>query len=269
MKIIKKTKKGFTLVELLVGVAIMGSMGTIGSFFVTNFSLSGHKQAAKHYISQVGMAAHAFRAEYNTYPCDSTADKVESKVGHLGELKGETSNPYFRQLFAQKHTVDEAMFYAALPGIVEGDEKIENGECLKPGENAFAYVMKKKQDSTMYSKAKKSKKMYTPQRQAVTSGPLLFCCVDRNLTGPVTGEQLTFDLEGFKGYAIVYNTDCTTVELEKDAFLINDRTQSIGKLTPDTEAKIFGENSQSESKASDYEILPPARYSYTPNLQQN
>ena len=259
MKIIKKTKKGFTLVELLVGVAIMGSMGTIGSFFVTNFRLSGDKQAAKHYIAQVGMVAHAFRDTYSSFPCDSTAGLVENRVGNHGELTGETSNPYFRQLFAKKGIVKEAMFYAALPGIVEGDENIENGECLKPGENAFAYVMKKKQDSTMYSKGKKSKKMYTPQRQAVTSGPLLFCCVDRNLTGPVTGEQLTFDLKGFKGYAIVYNEDGTTVELEKDAFLINDRTQAIGKLTPDTEAKIFGKNSQDESKASDYEILPPAR----------
>ena len=266
MKIIKKTKKGFTLVELLVGVAIMGTMGSV---FVTSFSLSGHKQAAKMNIQQVGMAAHAFRATYNTYPCDSSADKVESKVGHLGELKGETSNPYFRQLFAKKGIVNESTFYAALPGIIEGDEKIANGECLTTGENAFAYVMKKKQDSTMYSKAKNGKKMYTPQRQAVTKGPLLICCVDRNLTGPVTGEQLTFDLEGFKGYAIVYNTDGATVELEKDAFLINDRTPGIGKHTPDTEAKIFGKNSQGESKASDYEILPPARYSYTPNLQQN
>ncbi len=266
MKILKKQKKGFTLVELLVGVAIMGSLG---SFLVANFRLSGDKQAAKHNIAQVGMVAHAFRAAYNTYPCDSSADKVESKVGHLGELKGETSNPYFRQLFAQKHTVNEAMFYAALPGIIEGDERLANGECLTTGENAFAYVMKKKQDSTMYSKAKNGKKMSTPQRQAVTKGPLLFCCVDRNLTGPVTGEQLTFDLAGFKGYAIVYNTDGATVELEKGAFLINDHTSGIGKLTPDTEAKIFGKNSQGESKASDYEILPPAGYSYTPNLQQN
>lgn len=258
MKITKKVKKGFTLIELLVVIAIMGALGAVGYVAILSFSNSGDKQAAKQNIGQVGKAMKAFSGTYNSFPCDSTAGRVENKVGNNGELTGETSNPYFRQLFAKKNTVKEATFYAALPGIAEGDEKIENGECLKPGENAFAYVMMKATtDDTTTSKPGQKKKQQNaavPQRQAITSGPLLFCCVDRNLKGPVSAEQLTFDMEGFKGYGIVYNTDDSTTDLDEESLIADEANDTIGRIDPNFEAKVFGENKQSL-----YEILPPAR----------
>jgi hypothetical protein len=181
----------------------------------------------------------------------------------LGELKGETSNPYFRQLFAKKGIVNEATFYAALPGIIEGDEKIANGECLTTGENAFAYVMMKATtaDTTTSKPGKKTKQTNAavPQRQAITSGPLFFCCVDSNLNGPVSGDQLTFDMEGFKGYAIVANTDGSTLDLDDEYLEVDAANEAIGRLHADFVTKIFGENKQGESKADRYEILPPAR----------
>ncbi len=263
MKITKKVKKGFTLIELLVVIAIMGALGAVGYVAILSFSNSGAKQAAKQNIGQLVTAAKAFQSTYNTFPCDSTADRLEGRIGSNGELKGDTANPYFRQLFAKKDTVKESTFFAELPGILEGDEKVANGECLRPGENAFAYVTQKVAATdtakTKPGNRRKAKDAAAPQRQAITSGPLFFCCVDRNLTGPVTGDQLTFDMEAFKGYAIVANTDNSTVDLDDESLVADPANEAIGRISPDFEVKVFGENSQGESKASLYEILPPAR----------
>lgn len=260
MKIIKKVKKGFTLIELLVVIAIMGSLGAVGYVAILAFSNAGDKQAAKENIKQIGTALTEFKKSYSYFPCDDTAESVAGKAESFGELTGDTSNPYFRQLFAKKDAVKEATFFAKIPGMREGDEKIANGECLKPGENAYAYVMQKAQEVEAPAKGKKNKAAAaTPKRKSVTGGVLLFCCIDSNLTAPVTGDQLTFDMEAFKDYAIAYTVDGSTQDLDDESLTADEANESIGRLTEKSVSKLFGETRSGDSKAHQFEILPPAR----------
>lgn len=254
MKIIKKVKKGFTLIELLVVIAIMASLGAVGYVAILNMSNAGDKQAAKENIKQIGTVLGQFKQQRGSYPCDATAKMVEKRAAKYGELTGDTANPYFRQLFAKKGAVKEATFYAKIgEGMIEGNEAIDNGECLTPGENAFAYVMRKPADAEP-AKGKK-KDAEAPTKSPITSGPLLFCCVGK-FTEPVPGDQLTFDMEAFREYAIAYNVDGATIDLDDDFLIPDEGNDSVGRLDEEQITKIFPEGS---NNGANYIILPPAR----------
>lgn len=262
MKIRTKIKKGFTLVELLVVIAIMASLGAVGYVGVLAFMNAGDKQAAGANIKQVGTALTNFQRDFGSFPDDQSANskKMERWSNDCGsELSGDTSNAYLRQLFRKKGAVSEANFYAKLPGMVEGDDKIKGGACLEPGECAFAYVIRKP-DETAEAKPSKRKgakaaepaggvKKSVPSRGTC---PILFCCIKSD-NQPISGETLTFDMEPFSEYAIMYTTDGKLVALEDEKIEVDEGDTTTGRLHPDYNPFPEGND------PSKFFILPPAR----------
>ena len=240
MKIIKKVKKGFTLIELLVVIAIMGSLGAVGYVAILAFSNAGDKQAAKENIKQIGTALTEFKKSYSYFPCDDTAESVAGKAESFGELTGDTSNPYFRQLFYKEQGgVNEELFYAALPNFVEG-ENTGVGETLKAGECAFSYVMRKPAATaaTPTKKGGKNKKSAAPAEESsfrpVSNGPIAFCGATVN-PDPTDMVDVTFDIDSFNGYAFAVRTDGKIVTMEEDVLEADASDSSIGRFIPGTE----------------------------------
>ena len=238
MKIHKKIRKGFTLVELLVVIAIMASLGAVGYVGVLAFMNAGDKQAAGANMKQVGTALTNFKRSNGSFPCDQTVSRTEKSAGSYGDLQGDTANDYFRQLFAKRDAISEANFYAALPGIIEGDNKIANGECLKPGENAFAYVMRKPGDRD---------ESFRP----VNKGPLAMCGTIPSDT-PTALPNVGFDLEVFGGKACAVTTDGRVIILEEDVHL--QEVDGKGHFLPGEENHIFRTDIQ------DYVNLSPETF---------
>lgn len=262
---LKHIKKGFTLVELLVVIAIMGALGAVGYGAILAFMNSGDKQAAETNMSNIGKALTQFSKDNKAFPCDTTADKLQDKAGAFGELQGDTANCYLRQLFAKKDVVEEKNFFAKIgEAYSEGDGNIANGTCLEPGENAFAYVMLKADESaTPKSKSKPSKNKkaaaVTVSRRPVreASAPLMFCCIKHDGATPISGEELKLDMEPFNEFALVLKVNGSVEKLEGDKIAVDPNDESVAdfseKYTPFPKNRSTG-----ESKAADYEILPPA-----------
>lgn len=262
MKIRTKIRKGFTLIELLVVIAIMASLGAVGYVAILAFSNAGDKQAAKSNIGQVGTVLNQFRQSRGNYPCDATAtQKAVVKAESYGSLTGDTANDYFRQLFCKSGAIEESNFFAKIPNMREGDNKIANGACLEAGENAFAYVMRPAAaEETTAKGGKKNKKAAeaaVPQKMAISSrgsSPLLFCCVKNN--APVAANELTFDMEAFSDYAIMYTTDNKTVDLDDEKLTADDADPSTGRFV---DYDPFPENrATGESSSTGLIVLPPA-----------
>ena len=216
-----------------------------------NFKASASKQVAIHNMNQVALALNYFKQQNAArYPGDDTArmyeDKKTGRYEQYAPFKGEYSNDYFRQLFActkSRKWLDESEFFADIPGVTEGDGDTSQGECLKTGENAFAYVMK-------YDK-KKNMNIGVPSN--AKNCPLLFCCVKAD-EGVVEASNLQFDLTAFDNYAIMYTTSGKVVPLEVDDGL-ETVDESVGKLSEDP----FPKNAKDKtSYIGDYKVIPPA-----------
>jgi prepilin-type N-terminal cleavage/methylation domain-containing protein len=248
MKLRSKTlRKGFTLIELLVVIAILGALAGV-SYGIFSFLNSGAKQAAAENMGQIATALNGFKEKNaSRFPGDDTARTYEDKKYEQYALfKGEYSNDYFRQLFAcpqSRKSLDESQFFADIPGVTEGDGDTSQGECLKTGENAFAYVMK-------YDK-KKNMNIGVPS--SAKNCPLLFCCVKAD-EGVVDAPDLLIDLAAFDNYAIMYTTNRKVVPLEVDDGL-ETVDESVGKLSEDP----FPKNAKDKtSYIGDYKVIPPA-----------
>ena len=152
--ILKKTcKGGFTLIELMVVIAILATLASIGYGPILDHMNDGDRQKANSNLKQVFTLLQQFKMDNGSYPCDATADRLqEDDDRNFGDLKGDHSNAYFRQLYYKSGVESEKPFYAKLsaPGLniqKEGDEKLADGKALAPGENAMSYVMRRdKQD---------------------------------------------------------------------------------------------------------------------------
>ena len=251
MKLRSKTlRKGFTLIELLVVIAILGALAGV-SYGIFSFLNSGAKQAAATNMGQIATALNEFKkGNASRFPGDDTARTYEEektdKYAQYAPFKGEYSNDYFHQLFAcpkSRKSLDESQFFADIPGVTEGDGDTSQDECLKTGENAFAYVMK-------YDK-KKNMNIGVPSN--AKNCPLLFCCVKAD-EGVVEASNLQFDLTAFDNYAIMYTTSGKVVPLEVDDGL-ETVDESVGKLSEDP----FPKNAKDKtSYIGDYKVIPPA-----------
>lgn len=258
MKIRTKIRKGFTLIELLVVIAIMASLGAVGYVAILAFSNAGDKQAAGTNMKQVGTALTNFKKDCGSFPSDDTVGRAERTAGGYGNLQGDTSNDYLRQLFRKKDAIAESNFYAKLPGMIEGDNKIANGACLEPGENAFAYVMRKPDEAAEAKPGKKSKKkadVAVATKKAVSKGPVLFCCI-KNPGEPISADELTFDMEPFSNYAIMYTADGQLIALEDEKLAVDENDDTLGRFTEGYDP--FPETGRGESTANRLLVLPPA-----------
>ncbi len=86
MKKMLKNKKGFTLIELMIVVAIIGILAAIAIPNFMNYQCKAKQSEAKTVLGNIRVAQEAYLAEYDTYSADT---------GELGvSIKGEPRYGY-------------------------------------------------------------------------------------------------------------------------------------------------------------------------------
>lgn len=136
--------KGFTLVELLVVVAIIVALAAVAGPNILRMKKKGDLAATTRSASNLGQALMEFQMEFSSFPSDSTAEAVINEKGDtkfkLNQLKGATANDYFRQLLANGYKSEEP-FFAKTTYTRKPDNMREGAEALAAGEVGYGYLM--------------------------------------------------------------------------------------------------------------------------------
>lgn len=239
-------KKGFTLIELMVVIAILATLAAIGSGPILDHLNDGDRQMASSNLKSLHTILQQFKTDYGSYPCDATAERLQEDKPdfNFGELKGDTSNAYFRQIFYTPSNTSEKPFFAKLncagkTVAAAGNDKVANGAALTRGENAMGYVLKNGDDG----------------RQGVvkTNAPLAICGVYPSTTG-YSGDKVEFDNNSFKGHVFVLSCDGSVNDilsnLEED-----DADEEKAHLVQGKD--IFPETKKGRATAGEYTVLSP------------
>ncbi len=246
-----RKKKGFTLVELIVVIGILGVLGSIGYPWILAQANSGDRTKAQNNLKQAGNMMDEFREKQGSYPCDATAEKFLDSEYDFGELTGDYSNAYFRQLFHEKGTDgnSEKTFFAKINVdgrvSVEGDGKIANGRALTKGENGMAYFMKTNSEEPGVK--------FPVTRN---SEPLLATSVFPS-KDPYKGQDIKVDTNSFRGHFFVYYPDKSVKDMEP-AIKESDTVDEQGIIsTDDDKAGVYPQNKAGQSFPDRYIILSP------------
>lgn len=246
--LLQKTRQGFTLIELMVVIVILASLGAISYSVILSQKDAGEIEKTRQNLGSIGNAMENFKTEYKSYPSDRTAETIQEKAGDIdyGALTGEFSNCYLRQLLHSSSGVEEKTFYAyANAGGVmssEGDNRIAKGRGLEKGETGFAYVMLKedRQDPSM--------------KGAVSAkNPLVLAPVYPS-TQPYDGDKVAFDITSYKGKVFVYRAGTGSVDTVSD--LKEDETDE-DRATLSEESNFFPEDKRGRTFPERFVILPP------------
>ncbi|MDO5449459.1 MAG: type II secretion system protein [Akkermansia sp.] len=244
----KNVKAGFTLIELMVVIAILASMAVIGGNAYLSHMKDGDRQVAQSNLQSVHKILGQFKADQTCYPCDSTAEKLQEEKPDLnfGELTGEYSNNYFRQVFYSAANESEKPFFAKLAvagkATKEADERVANGAALSKGENGMSYVLRKSTDDPN-------------RKEAVTrlNAPLAFCSLYPSDT-PYSGDNMVFDMSSYDGQALVLFSDGSVKNL-KDSLEEDDADEAKGTLQKGKD--VFPATKKGRDIAGDYYVLTP------------
>lgn len=247
---LKKTK-GFTLIELMVVIAILAALAAIGYGPIVDHMNDGDRQMAQSNLKSLYTILQGFKTDQGSYPCDSTAERLQEEKPELnfGTLTGDNSNAYFRQVYYSPSNVSEKPFFAkincnGLSVTKEGDEKLANGQALSRGENAMAYVMRKNaEDPALKDGVTKS------------NAPLAMCGVYPT-NAPYVGDTVAFDGESFRGHAFMLSCDGAVKDL-KDT-IAEDENDETKYIMP-TGKSIFPETKKGRSTADGYLVLTPEK----------
>lgn len=248
-----KKKKGFTLIELMVVIAILASLAAIGYGPIIDHMNDGDRQMAQSNLKSTYTILQGFKTDRGAYPNDNTAESLQEKMMEegmdVGTMTGETSNAYFRQLFANKSGVSEKTFFAKLncagkTVVEEGDNRYANGKALMKGENAMGYVMKRNKngdDPNLKMSVQKS------------SDPLAICGVYPSTT-PYSGTEVAYDRSSFRGHVFMLSCDGSVKDLEKN--LVSDEGDD-DKAFIAKDKNIFPESDRGANRDDNYIVLSP------------
>lgn len=248
---LKKNRKGFTLIELMVVIAILAALAAIGYGPMLDHMNDGDRQMASSNLKSLHTVLQGFKTDHGSYPCDSTAERLQEDSPDLnfGALTGDNSNAYFRQVYYISSNVSEKPFFGkvncnGLNVAKEGDEKLANGQALARGENAMAYVMRKNsEDPNMKDGVTKS------------NAPLAICGIYPSNT-PYVGDEVAFDGASFRGHAFLLSCDGAVKDLNRD---LKEDENTEDKCIMPTGKSLFPETKKGRSTADSYYVLSPEK----------
>lgn len=245
----KNRKGGFTLIELMVVIAILASLAAIGYGPIIDHMNDGERQKANSNLKTLFTMLQQFKMDNGSYPCDTTADRLmdENPENDFGDLKGNNSNAYLRQLFYSNGVVSEKPFYAqvnvsTLSVAAEGDDKIAKGQALRPGENAMSYVLRRDPSGENLKVAVNKSNV-----------PLAMCSLYPSKT-PYAGDKIVFDMASFRGHVFVMSSDGSVVD-RKGYVKEMEANEDMGELVKDK--TLFPETRRGRPTAPDYLVLTP------------
>ena len=249
----KNRKSGFTLIELMVVIAILGTLAAIGYGPIIEHMNDGDRQQASSNLKSVYTILQQFKTDHGSFPCDPTGEMLreEKPDATFGEVMGSTSNDYYRQVFydSQKNKSEKPFFakinVAGKMIQKEGDDKRANGKTLERGENAMAYVMRKNPDDP-------NQKLSVIE----TTSPLAICGLYPSAT-PYAGNQVAFDMSSFRGHVFMLSVDGSVKDLEKSLEKAQGNAEK-GQLKADS--SIFPESDEGVDTSAEFLVLSPDLY---------
>ena len=127
-------RSGFTLVELMVVVVIVGIMATVVTVSVTDYLVTGKQNATRNEIAQIKSALELFYTEFDRYPTndEGLAILVKPTSRHpngilQGDLLDPWTNPYL-YIYPGVHGTYDIVSYGAnkVEGGTGADEDIKS-----------------------------------------------------------------------------------------------------------------------------------------------
>lgn len=122
----------FAIFELIGVICVMGLRGP--------HSRADRNEAISN-LRQMGLALFEFQAEYGSMPDFNTPAEVRKSGGRDLPMGKNSSNDFFRQLFAAGICENETTFYAKIPGTQRPDNQISGNKSLEKGECGFTYFL--------------------------------------------------------------------------------------------------------------------------------
>ncbi len=253
-------KRGFTLIELMVVIAILAALASIGYPTIMKQLNSGDRSTAQSNMKEVSKMLMAFQGSNNgQFPCDATADELKEQypdmdLGNVGgtDSTSNHSNAYFRQLFYDSNNRGqsaEKVFYAKInvagKTTKEGDGEFLQGKALEPGECGISYVLQNdpEDDQIKISPAQKGEP------------PLLMCSVYPS-KDVYTGMSIMVDIDSFLGNFFYCARDGSVQAIEGDAKIVEDENLSGAGKVKNSEG-LFPKFNSGKTKADKYIILTP------------
>lgn len=243
----KSRKGGFTLIELMVVIAILATLGAIGYAPIMDHMNDGDRQMASSNLKTLSTIMQQFKTDNGSYPSDVTAEKlVESQPDYnFGELKGDYANNYFRQIYYTRSNNTEKNFYAKVncagKATKDADDKLANGRALERGENGLAYVMKKDSNDESVKAA-----------VTASNAPLAMTSV-YPADKPYAGDKVVYDNVSFRGHVFVLKGDGSVTDMKDDDLIEDENDDEKSTMRND----IFPETKRGRATANQYYVLSP------------